>query len=109
MLLGGYIPKKLKLRCRGIIRLCFICMAICLLFSPTFLINCPDQPISGLDTPYIKEREVQVTSYFVYRFLNNFSNLRRLGVNALNIRHYILSLDFRIFSYIQSCPFKRGL
>ncbi|XP_052697071.1 solute carrier organic anion transporter family member 4A1-like isoform X2 [Crassostrea angulata] len=59
MLLGGYIPKKLKLRCRGIIRLCFICMAICLLFSPTFLINCPDQPISGLDTPYIKQSGIQ--------------------------------------------------
>ena len=56
MLLGGYLPKKMKLRCRGIIKLCFICMSVCLLFAPAFLINCPNQPLTGLDTPYVKER-----------------------------------------------------
>ncbi|XP_022334492.1 solute carrier organic anion transporter family member 4A1-like isoform X2 [Crassostrea virginica] len=58
MLLGGYLPKKLKLRCRGIIKLCFICMSICLLFAPAFLINCPNQPLTGLDTPYVKESSI---------------------------------------------------
>ncbi|XP_062617844.1 solute carrier organic anion transporter family member 4A1-like [Saccostrea cucullata] len=58
MLLGGYLPKKLQLRCPGILKLCFICMATCLLFAPTFLINCPDQPIFGLDKPYTGESSI---------------------------------------------------
>lgn len=56
MLLGGYLPKKMALRCRGIIKLCLICMSICLLFAPTFLINCSDQPLAGLNTPYAEQR-----------------------------------------------------
>ncbi|XP_048732891.2 solute carrier organic anion transporter family member 4A1-like [Ostrea edulis] len=59
MLLGGYLPKKMALRCRGIIKLCLICMSICLLFAPTFLINCSDQPLAGLNTPYAEQSSVQ--------------------------------------------------
>lgn len=50
--LGGYIVKRLNLRCRGIIRFCMVCAMISLLAIFIFLINCPNMPMAGVTAPY---------------------------------------------------------
>ncbi|KAK3092404.1 hypothetical protein FSP39_002395 [Pinctada imbricata] len=62
MLVGGYLVKRFNMDCRGIIRLCFVCMAICLLFAPAFLANCPSQPMAGVSTPYMDQQSLDLTS-----------------------------------------------
>lgn len=51
-LLGSYIIKRLKLRCRGIIRFCMVCAIISLLAIFIFLLHCPDVPMAGVTAPY---------------------------------------------------------
>nr|XP_015220693.1 PREDICTED: solute carrier organic anion transporter family member 4A1 isoform X1 [Lepisosteus oculatus]XP_015220694.1 PREDICTED: solute carrier organic anion transporter family member 4A1 isoform X1 [Lepisosteus oculatus]XP_015220695.1 PREDICTED: solute carrier organic anion transporter family member 4A1 isoform X1 [Lepisosteus oculatus]XP_015220696.1 PREDICTED: solute carrier organic anion transporter family member 4A1 isoform X1 [Lepisosteus oculatus]XP_015220697.1 PREDICTED: solute carrie len=50
--LGGYIVKKLNLRCRGIIKFCMFCGVISLLAIFIFLIHCPNMPMAGVNAPY---------------------------------------------------------
>uniref|UniRef100_A0AAY4E360 Solute carrier organic anion transporter family member n=1 Tax=Denticeps clupeoides TaxID=299321 RepID=A0AAY4E360_9TELE len=50
--LGGYIVKKLNLRCRGIIRFCMLCALVSLLTIFIFLIHCPNIPMAGVTAPY---------------------------------------------------------
>lgn len=50
--LGGYIVKRLNLRCRGIIRFCMICAVISLLAIFIFIIHCPNMPVAGITAPY---------------------------------------------------------
>uniref|UniRef100_A0A3Q2XFL5 Solute carrier organic anion transporter family member n=1 Tax=Hippocampus comes TaxID=109280 RepID=A0A3Q2XFL5_HIPCM len=50
--LGGYIVKKLNLRCRGIIRFCMLCATVSLIAIFIFLIHCPNVPLAGITTPY---------------------------------------------------------
>ncbi|XP_056130821.1 solute carrier organic anion transporter family member 4A1 [Lampris incognitus] len=50
--LGGYIVKRLNLRCRGIIRFCMLCAVISLLAIFIFLIHCPNVPMAGVTAPY---------------------------------------------------------
>lgn len=50
--LGGYIVKKLNLRCRGIIRFCMLCALVSLVAVFVFLLNCPNMPMAGVITPY---------------------------------------------------------
>ncbi|KAL1021224.1 hypothetical protein UPYG_G00010370 [Umbra pygmaea] len=50
--LGGYIVKKLNLRCRGIIRFCMVCALISLTAIFIFLIHCPNVPMAGVTAPY---------------------------------------------------------
>ncbi|XP_014001453.1 solute carrier organic anion transporter family member 4A1 [Salmo salar] len=50
--LGGYIVKKLNLRCRGIIRFCMVCALVSLLAIFIFLIHCPNVPMAGVTAPY---------------------------------------------------------
>lgn len=50
--LGGYIVKKLNLRCRGIIRFCMLCAMVSLLAIFIFLLNCPNVPMAGVTAPY---------------------------------------------------------
>ncbi len=50
--LGGYIVKRLNLRCRGIIRFCMVCAMISLLAIFIFLIHCPNLPMAGVTAPY---------------------------------------------------------
>uniref|UniRef100_H3B9X5 Solute carrier organic anion transporter family member 4A1 n=1 Tax=Latimeria chalumnae TaxID=7897 RepID=H3B9X5_LATCH len=50
--LGGFIVKKLKLRCGGIIRLCVLCALISLLAIFVFLIHCPNMPVAGVTASY---------------------------------------------------------
>ena len=51
--IGGYIVKRLKMRCRGIIRFCMICAAISLLTTCVFLLDCPNMPMAGVTAPYL--------------------------------------------------------
>ncbi|XP_057684482.1 solute carrier organic anion transporter family member 4A1-like isoform X1 [Corythoichthys intestinalis] len=50
--LGGYIVKKLNLRCRGIIRFCMICAIVSLIAIFIFLFHCPNPPMAGITAPY---------------------------------------------------------
>nr|XP_040049616.1 solute carrier organic anion transporter family member 4A1 [Gasterosteus aculeatus aculeatus]XP_040049617.1 solute carrier organic anion transporter family member 4A1 [Gasterosteus aculeatus aculeatus]XP_040049618.1 solute carrier organic anion transporter family member 4A1 [Gasterosteus aculeatus aculeatus]XP_040049619.1 solute carrier organic anion transporter family member 4A1 [Gasterosteus aculeatus aculeatus] len=50
--LGGYIVKRLNLRCRGIIRFCMMCALVSLLAIFIFLIHCPNVPMAGVTAPY---------------------------------------------------------
>ncbi|KAL6482638.1 hypothetical protein MHYP_G00075100 [Metynnis hypsauchen] len=50
--LGGYIVKKLNLRCRGIIRFCMLCAMVSLLAIFIFLLHCPNVPMAGVTMPY---------------------------------------------------------
>lgn len=50
--LGGYIVKRLNLRCRGIIRFCMMCAIVSLLTIFIFLIHCPNVPMAGVTAPY---------------------------------------------------------
>uniref|UniRef100_A0A7N9AUG8 Solute carrier organic anion transporter family member n=1 Tax=Mastacembelus armatus TaxID=205130 RepID=A0A7N9AUG8_9TELE len=50
--LGGYIVKRLNLRCRGIIRFCMMCALISLVAIFIFLIHCPSVPMAGITAPY---------------------------------------------------------
>ncbi|KAM9751793.1 LOW QUALITY PROTEIN: solute carrier organic anion transporter family member 4A1 [Menidia menidia] len=50
--LGGYIVKRLNLRCRGIIRFCMMCAMVSLLAIFIFLIHCPNVPMAGVTVPY---------------------------------------------------------
>ncbi|XP_048097714.1 solute carrier organic anion transporter family member 4A1 isoform X2 [Alosa alosa] len=50
--LGGYIVKKLNLRCRGIVRFCMLCAVISLMAIFIFLVHCPNMPMAGVTAPY---------------------------------------------------------
>lgn len=50
--LGGYIVKKLNLRCRGIVRFCMLCAMVSLTAIFIFLIHCPNMPMAGITAPY---------------------------------------------------------
>ncbi|XP_063064464.1 solute carrier organic anion transporter family member 4A1 [Engraulis encrasicolus] len=50
--LGGYIVKKLNLRCRDIIRFCMTCALVSLAAIFIFLISCPNMPMAGVTAPY---------------------------------------------------------
>lgn len=52
--LGGYIVKRLNLRCRGIIRFCTVCGLLGLFCTAIFLIHCPNVPLAGVTAPYHK-------------------------------------------------------
>ncbi|KAH3750801.1 hypothetical protein DPMN_185335 [Dreissena polymorpha] len=53
MLLGGFIVKRGKLKCRGIIRLNMVCATLGLLISAVFWLQCPTQSIAGVSTDYV--------------------------------------------------------
>lgn len=52
MVFGGYMVKKLKLRLRGIIYFCCVCMCFAAVLAPSFLMTCPSQPVAGISTSY---------------------------------------------------------
>ncbi|GAA6104192.1 solute carrier organic anion transporter family member 4A1 [Tachysurus ichikawai] len=56
--LGGYIVKKLKLRCRGIIRFCMLCALVSLMAVFIFLLHCPNVPMAGVTTPYPRPQNI---------------------------------------------------
>uniref|UniRef100_A0A8C6P2E2 Solute carrier organic anion transporter family member n=1 Tax=Nothobranchius furzeri TaxID=105023 RepID=A0A8C6P2E2_NOTFU len=66
--LGGYIVKRLNLRCRGIIRFCMACAIVSLMATFIFLINCPNVPMAGVTAPYWSRQIVkqQLDQYKVF-------------------------------------------
>ncbi|KAK3592932.1 hypothetical protein CHS0354_011732 [Potamilus streckersoni] len=52
MMLGGYLVKRFRLKCRGIIRLCACSMSISLLLAPSFMTYCTRPPIAGVSVAY---------------------------------------------------------
>ncbi|KAM9445178.1 solute carrier organic anion transporter family member 4A1 isoform 1-T3 [Clarias gariepinus] len=60
--LGGYIVKKMNLRCRGIIRFCMLCALVSLVAVFVFLLHCPNVPMAGVTTPYRGNSEI-ITSF----------------------------------------------
>ncbi|KAJ8016509.1 hypothetical protein DPEC_G00007970 [Dallia pectoralis] len=84
--LGGYIVKKLNLRCRGIIRFCMVCAFISLFAIFIFLLHCPNVPMAGVTAPYPSNRppgyrydEVYNEQY--YKQVNNVQNGSLFGGN----------------------------
>uniref|UniRef100_A0A3Q1GZJ5 Solute carrier organic anion transporter family member n=1 Tax=Anabas testudineus TaxID=64144 RepID=A0A3Q1GZJ5_ANATE len=59
--LGGYIVKKLNLRCRGIIRFCMMCAMVSLIAIFIFVIHCPNVPMAGVTAPYHSSLEESLT------------------------------------------------
>nr|XP_057941603.1 solute carrier organic anion transporter family member 4A1 [Doryrhamphus excisus]XP_057941604.1 solute carrier organic anion transporter family member 4A1 [Doryrhamphus excisus]XP_057941605.1 solute carrier organic anion transporter family member 4A1 [Doryrhamphus excisus] len=51
--LGGYIVKRLNLRCRDIIRFCGVCAVVSLISIFIFVVHCPNVPMAGVDAPYV--------------------------------------------------------
>lgn len=50
--LGGYLVKRLKLQCSGIIKLCIWVTVFSLLFSASFILSCPNLTFAGLTQSY---------------------------------------------------------
>ncbi|KAM9342114.1 solute carrier organic anion transporter family member 4A1 [Pholidichthys leucotaenia] len=71
--LGGYIVKKLNLRCRGIIRFCMVCAMVSLLAIFIFLIHCPNVPMAGVTVPYRSSR-MELQQLDQNRYLYNKSS-----------------------------------
>ncbi|XP_053388537.1 solute carrier organic anion transporter family member 4A1-like, partial [Mercenaria mercenaria] len=53
MLLGGFIVKKRKLKCKGIIRMNMIAAFLGIVLGCVFLLQCPAQNIAGVTSEYI--------------------------------------------------------
>ena len=52
MLLGGFLVRRFKLKCRGIIRLNLLAACLTFLAGGLFLIQCPTQPMAGVTVHY---------------------------------------------------------
>ncbi|XP_069185956.1 solute carrier organic anion transporter family member 4A1 isoform X2 [Procambarus clarkii] len=50
--LGGWLVKRLQLRCSGILKMCIIFSLICLLSCFTFVISCPNIDFAGVNVDY---------------------------------------------------------
>ncbi len=50
--LGGYLVKKLKLSCSGIIRFCLVATTFAALFTFCFILSCPNVSFAGVTTSY---------------------------------------------------------
>ncbi|XP_068228926.1 solute carrier organic anion transporter family member 4A1 [Palaemon carinicauda] len=51
-LVGGWLVKKLQLRCSGILKMCIIFSFFCLLSCLTFVISCPNIDFAGVSVDY---------------------------------------------------------
>ncbi|CAJ1055087.1 solute carrier organic anion transporter family member 4A1 [Xyrichtys novacula] len=72
--LGGYIVKRLNLRCRGIIRFCMMCATVSLLANFIFLIHCPNLPVAGVTTPYQTDHQPDQSQYLQNQFQQQLSS-----------------------------------
>lgn len=48
---GGYLVKKLKLRCSGIMKVCIAFSVTCIFFGLVFILHCPNGDFAGLNRP----------------------------------------------------------
>lgn len=78
--LGGYLVKKLKLSCSGIIRFCLFATAFAAMFTICFFLSCPNLPFAGVTTDYSTSKSFNDISEF------NRSNYERY----FSTRPYIL-------------------
>ncbi|XP_070188236.1 solute carrier organic anion transporter family member 4A1-like isoform X2 [Littorina saxatilis] len=63
MLLGGYLVKRFKLKCRGIIRLNLLVSCVAFLAGALFLIRCPPQATAGVNKHYDSLRDLDGPSH----------------------------------------------
>ncbi|XP_026777172.3 solute carrier organic anion transporter family member 4A1 [Pangasianodon hypophthalmus] len=78
--LGGYIVKKLNLRCRSIIRFCMLCALVSLVAVFVFLLHCPNVPMAGVTTPYQSSSQ-HISSFYTQR-QSSFAVGRNLTVDC---------------------------
>lgn len=50
--LGGYLVKRLDLKCAGIIKLCIFSTVVSMIFISCFFLTCPNMKFAGLNVPY---------------------------------------------------------
>lgn len=50
--LGGWLVKRLRLACSGIIKLCVLATLASALLTTCFVLSCPDYPFAGVTVPY---------------------------------------------------------
>ena len=51
-LIGGWMLKKLQLRCAGILKLCIVFSTLCTLSCLTFVLSCPNIDFAGVSVKY---------------------------------------------------------
>ncbi|KAF7648717.1 hypothetical protein LDENG_00152860 [Lucifuga dentata] len=87
-LLGGYILKRLNMRCRAIIRFCMLCAVVSLIAIFIFLIHCPNMPMAGVTAPYQSSQMQNDQQWDQYdqpsnlQLRNSSSLLKRLTVGC---------------------------
>lgn len=50
--LGGWLVKRWRLACAGIIKLCVAATLVAALFSISFVLSCDDYPFAGITIPF---------------------------------------------------------
>uniref|UniRef100_I3K284 Solute carrier organic anion transporter family member n=1 Tax=Oreochromis niloticus TaxID=8128 RepID=I3K284_ORENI len=85
--LGGYIVKKLNLRCRGIIRFCMMCAMVSLLAIFIFVIHCPNVPMAGVTVPYQSGLKTK-QQLDLYKNLNDSPKLYNPVCGADGVMYY---------------------
>lgn len=50
--LGGWLIKKLQLRCSGILKFCIVFSFFCVLACLTFVMSCPNTEFAGVSVEY---------------------------------------------------------
>lgn len=100
---GGYIVKRLNLRCRGIIRFCITCALVSLLTVFIFFIHCPTVSMAGVTVPY---RASLVEEYVFEEFItfseesNNLRLRNRFGLlQSYTLKNILFSNTFIHFSH----------
>lgn len=77
---GGYLVKKLKLNCRGIIKFCLVTCFCSGLFIACFLLSCPNISMAGVTQPYrssnmiVSETQTKPIGFESYKQLENQCN-----------------------------------
>uniref|UniRef100_A0A336MXI9 Solute carrier organic anion transporter family member n=1 Tax=Culicoides sonorensis TaxID=179676 RepID=A0A336MXI9_CULSO len=82
--LGGYLVKKLKLSCAGIIKFCLIVTIFAAAFTICFILSCPNLTFAGVTSSYFpfsrnligENHEDQSMSMSHDKFLENVNNAR---------------------------------
>ncbi|XP_016300570.1 solute carrier organic anion transporter family member 4A1-like [Sinocyclocheilus anshuiensis] len=82
--LGGFIVKKLNLRCRGIIRFCMLCAVVSLMAIFIFLVHCPNVPMAGVTAPYYNFTHNHYSAPYLQTEIHNnsLSDLGNLTVSC---------------------------
>uniref|UniRef100_A0A3Q3IDE3 Solute carrier organic anion transporter family member n=1 Tax=Monopterus albus TaxID=43700 RepID=A0A3Q3IDE3_MONAL len=79
--LGGYIVKRMNLRCRGIIRFCMMCAMVSLVSIFIFFVHCPNIPMAGVTAPYQSDL-LEEHQQDQYKHLSSLEENLTVGCNA---------------------------